>query len=139
MLANLEPLSIESYEKFCERMCFSEDILGTYVSNLWTVIENRHGSWWKLKSIGDQPVSIRSIEKINQLACSRSKYLLLGMRPGERLVFGHTHKSFISDDGMVANTGCWMCEPEKCGTQNTYLKIENGKMELKTFDEDSFP
>ncbi len=139
VLANMEPLSIESYEKFCERMCFSEDILGTYVSNLWTIIENRRGSWWRLKTIGDQPASSTSIEKINNLARSKSKYLLLGMHPGERLVFGHTHMPFISEDGMVANTGCWMCDPEKPNVQNTYLKIENGTMELKTFDEDSFP
>lgn len=139
VLANLEPLSIESYEKFCERMCFSEDVLGTYVSNLWTLFENRHGSWWKLKTIGDEPVNSKSVEKINRLACSRSKYVLLGMHPGERLVFGHTHMPFISDDNMVANTGCWMCDPVNSNLQNTYLKIDNGKMELKSFESDSFP
>lgn len=45
-------------------------------------------------------------------------------------MFGHTHKPFISEDGMVANTGYWVCDPEKSDVQNTYLKIENGAMEL---------
>lgn len=137
VLANLEPLSIEGYEKFCERMCFSEDILGTYVSNMWNRIENRRGSWWKIKDISDKPAGLASVEKVNGLACSRSKFMLLGMWPDERLVFGHTHMPFISNDGMVANTGAWMCEPEKSQCMNTYLKIENGQMELKTFSPDA--
>lgn len=139
VLVNLEPLSIESYEKFCERMCFSEDLLGTYVSNLWNRIENRRGSWWRIKMIEDKPGNVASVQKMNDLACSKSKYLLLGMRPGERLIFGHTHVPFISEDGTVANTGAWMCEPEKTNCPNTYVKIENGRMELKSFGAGSFP
>ena len=61
------------------------------------------------------------------------------MHPGEKLVFGHTHEAFVSDDGMVANTGSWFNEYNKCRHQNTYLKIDHGRMEVKTFDPSQFP
>lgn len=44
----------------------------------------------------------------------------------EVLVYGHTHKPFCKRD--VANTGSWVSDAEKT---NSYLIIDNGKMELK--------
>jgi len=44
----------------------------------------------------------------------------------EVLVYGHTHKPFCKKD--KANTGSWVSDAEKT---NSYLIIDNGKMELK--------
>lgn len=139
VLANMEPLSIENYERFCERMCFSEDVLGEYASNLWNWFENRKGSWWRVKVIRGGPRVREEVNRIKTLAMARGKYLLLGMHPGEKLVFGHTHVPFLSEDGTVANSGCWFNEYNSPNHKNTYIKIVDGQMEVKAFDEKSFP
>ncbi|HMK47723.1 MAG TPA: metallophosphoesterase [Methanocella sp.] len=139
VLANLEPVSIENYESFCDRMCFSEDVLGEYASNLWNWYENRKGAWWKVKVIKSGPQIREEVNRIEALAKSKGKYLLLGMHPGEKLVFGHTHDPFMCEDGMVANSGSWFNEFKNSNHQNTYVKIDRGKMEVKTFDENNFP
>lgn len=134
VLANLEPISIENYESFCDRMCFSEDVLGEYASNLWNWYENRKGAWWKMKVIKTGPQIREELNRIKTLAMAKGKYMLLGMHPGEKLVFGHTHDPFVSDDGMVANSGCWFNEFNRSSHRNTYIRIEGGKAEVKVYD-----
>ncbi|WP_424357629.1 metallophosphoesterase [Methanocella sp. MCL-LM] len=134
VMANLEPLSIENYEAFCDRMCFSEDVLGEYASNLWNWFENRKGSWWKMKVIKGGPHVKEEVNRIRELAMAKGKYMLLGMHPGEKLVFGHTHEPFVSDDGMVANTGSWFNEFNKARHQNTFITIEDGQAKVRVFD-----
>ena len=48
------------------------------------------------------------------------------LMPEEILVYGHTHKPFCKKD--KANTGSWVSDAAKT---NSYLIIDNGKMELK--------
>ncbi|OPY30318.1 MAG: UDP-2,3-diacylglucosamine hydrolase [Methanocella sp. PtaU1.Bin125] len=136
VLTTYEPLSVEAYEKFCERMCYSEDVLGEYASNLWNWIENRKGAWWRYRSIRTDSRNPTDENKIRGLALSKGKYLLLGMQRDEKLIFGHTHDPFLSPDNMVANTGSWfVCHGGNNGCLlNTYVKIVDGKMELKRFD-----
>lgn len=136
VLTTYEPLSVEAYEKFCERMCYSEDILGEYANNLWNWIENRKGSWWRYRAIRTDSRNRADEDRIRGLALSRGKYILLGMHPDEKLIFGHTHDPFVSPDNMVANTGSWFLEPgaNNGRPRNTYIKIVDGKLELKTFD-----
>lgn len=136
VLANYEPLSVEAYEKFCERMCYSEDILGEYASNLWNWIENRKGSWWRYRAIKTENRNPAEEDRIRRLALSGGKYVLLGIRPGEKLIFGHTHDPFVSPDNMVANTGSWISGPRgnPVSPMNTYIRVVEGKLELKAFD-----
>jgi UDP-2,3-diacylglucosamine pyrophosphatase LpxH len=140
VLANYEPLSIESYENFCERMCFSEDLIGEYASNFWNWFENRKIAWWKMKVINTSQQHQRlDLHRMRALAASKGRYFLLGMHPEEYLVYGHTHDPYVSADGMVANTGCWFDEQNGRRHRNTYVRIEDGKMEVKDFDEKNFP
>jgi len=44
-----------------------------------------------------------NMDKIYKLATSKAAYVLLGMKPDERLMFGHTHRPFINRAGTVAN------------------------------------
>lgn len=39
VLANLEPMSIEDYENFSEKMCFVENVIGGLASRLWSLVE----------------------------------------------------------------------------------------------------
>ncbi len=137
-LCNLEPLSIEDYERFSEQMCFNEDIMGGFASQLWDLLQN-HKLPWNLDMLKAPPQERVKIDRIYDLAISRGRYILLGMRPGEKLVYGHTHRPFISEDRMVANTGSWVDELSREKSQNRYIRIEGGRMSLRSFDVDPFP
>jgi len=132
-LAVFEPLTIEEYESLCISLCQrTGDFVGDILSILWETIhlsfkkgDKRHKT---ISSIVDVPESRRDMHKVEQLARSSVRNLFLGLSKNERLIFGHTHRPFIEDD--VANTGSWVSDSQ---VQNTYLKIENGKMELITY------
>jgi predicted phosphodiesterase len=58
------------------------------------------------------------------------KSLLLGMKPDKRLVFGHTHDPFITNDKTVVNAGSWVNELPKKEDQNSYVEITKEKLNL---------
>jgi UDP-2,3-diacylglucosamine pyrophosphatase LpxH len=49
---------------------------------------------------------------------------------GETLVFGHTHRPFVSNDQKVINSGCWVSDA-KIG--NTFVQIEGEEAKLCQF------
>jgi UDP-2,3-diacylglucosamine pyrophosphatase LpxH len=51
--------------------------------------------------------------------------------PGEKLVFGHTHRPFVSSDGRVANSGSWVTDAEY---HNTYVELDGQTMKLFSID-----
>jgi UDP-2,3-diacylglucosamine pyrophosphatase LpxH len=139
VLTSLEPMTVESYERWSERMCFSERITGNLAMWIWDFIENRNEVTEKAILMRKPPYERSSFDRVRDLATSEGVYLVLGMRPGEKLVYGHTHRPFLSEDGRVANTGSWVDEGPPDRPRNTYLTIENGKIELKVFGKDRFP
>jgi predicted phosphodiesterase len=64
-----------------------------------------------------------SLNKINLTACKEGK-------PGEVLIFGHTHVPFINKTENVANTGSWV---KDAATHNTYVELTGGKPRLFVF------
>ena len=46
---------------------------------------------------------------------------------GEKLVFGHTHRPFVSSDGRVANAGSWVTDAVY---HNTYVELDGETMSL---------
>jgi UDP-2,3-diacylglucosamine pyrophosphatase LpxH len=139
VLANLEPMTIETYEWLSERMCFTERVTGGILSELWDLIEERHQITARIEHIKKPPHERNELDKVRELALSKGVYVLLGMKPGEKLVYGHTHRPFIDEENTVANTGSWVDEGPPDRLRNTYLMIENGKMELRQFGVDPFP
>lgn len=133
-LAVFEPLTIEEYESLCISLCQrTGDFIGDILSVLWDTL---HLSFKKgdkrqrtIRSITEVPESRRDMHKVEQLARSSVRDLFLGLSRDSRLVFGHTHRPFVEDS--VANTGSWVADAKM---QNTYLEIEGGKMELKTYN-----
>ena len=141
VLANLEPMSIEDYEKFSEKMCFVENMIGGLASRLWSLVE-KESMEAQARKIRKSPNEREKIDKVYGIAVSEARYILLGMKPNEILVFGHTHRPFINKETTVANTGSWIDEVDELSrekSQNKYVKISDGRMELKTFDEKNFP
>jgi predicted phosphodiesterase len=119
-------------------MCFGGDVVGGVASNMWDIIQNL-GAKRKFTELNKAPHERKTIDNIRKFAESKGVYMLLGMKPDEKLVFGHTHKPFINDDRTVANTGSWVNEMANEQSQNTYVKVSSGQMELKRFDEKNFP
>jgi UDP-2,3-diacylglucosamine pyrophosphatase LpxH len=50
---------------------------------------------------------------------------------GEKLVFGHTHRPFVSSDGRVANSGSWVTD---AAVHNTYVELDGESMRLFNLD-----
>ena len=52
------------------------------------------------------------------------------LNDGERLVFGHTHRPFISDDKRIANAGSWVGDAQ---IHNTFVEIDDQQLSLWIF------
>lgn len=132
VLANLEPLKIESYEEFSENLCFAEDRTGWVLSKVWDTFEKISAVKDAIVMMQKNPQERTDIDKIYNFAISEAAYILLGKKPDEKFVFGHTHRPFITKNGNVVNTGSWVAElaPE---FQNSYVEISDGEMKLKFF------
>jgi len=58
----------------------------------------------------------------------------------EILIFGHTHRPFVSDDKRVINTGSWICEPQSNYVFNTFAELDGEQIRLMHFvDENTSP
>ena len=132
VMANLEPLTIESYEEVSEKMCFAEDRTGWFLSKVWDTFEKISAAKDAIVMMQKNPQERTDIDKIYNFAVSEAAYILIGKKPDEKFVFGHTHRPFITKNGNVVNTGSWVAElsPE---FQNSYVEISNGEMNLKFF------
>lgn len=48
----------------------------------------------------------------------------------EILIFGHTHRAFVSDNERIVNTGCWVSD---ASLTNTFVELDNGQVRLFEF------
>ncbi len=64
-----------------------------------------------------------SLNKINSTACN-------SVKPGEILVFGHTHFPFMNKAENVVNSGSWV---KDAAITNTYVELSGGKPRLFVF------
>jgi UDP-2,3-diacylglucosamine pyrophosphatase LpxH len=64
-----------------------------------------------------------SLGRINSTACQQVK-------PGEVLIFGHTHVPFVNRAENVANCGSWV---KDSNPHDTYVELTNGKPRLFIF------
>ncbi|MDP3012658.1 MAG: UDP-2,3-diacylglucosamine diphosphatase [Candidatus Subteraquimicrobiales bacterium] len=126
------PASLEMYEKFSNEMCYNQDFTGSFLSIIWDLKELFSKKRRFTNDMDKEPHKRKNIDEVYKLAVSSAKYLLLGMQPTENLVFGHTHRPFISKDKKVVNTGSWINEIKK-KYQNSFVEIDDGKMDLKFF------
>lgn len=134
VLSTLDPLTIELYEKFSHRMCFSEDVVGGIAGLLWDMYQNsRRRVNGVMEELKKNPQKRKKICKVYELAVSERRYPLLNIKPDEKLVFGHTHRPFINKDQTVVNTGSWVDELPAKEYQNSYVEISRGNIKLNFF------
>jgi UDP-2,3-diacylglucosamine pyrophosphatase LpxH len=134
VISSFEPLTIEDYEKICIFLCDrTGKLVGKKLSFLWDLFNNRlnirRRSLFKINSITKPPEERRkNIDNIkNMVESSAFRQFFFGIRDDEVLVFGHTHRPFISLEKNVVNTGSWLKYAEgNC----KYLKIKDDKIEL---------
>jgi len=127
------PGSIEMYEKFNNEMCYNKDTVGEFLSKIWGAIGFLTKKHRFMRTMTNGPLERENIDKLDEFATYSGKNFLLGMKPHENLIFGHTHRPFIKKDRKVANTGSWVDELPDKEKQNSYVEIKNGEMELKYF------
>lgn len=128
-------MTVEHYERFAEHMCFNTNLVDKLASILWNVIGNVSNIRMRVEMAISPPHMRRIVERVHNLATSKSVSLLVGMQLDETLVFGHTHKPFIFEDKVV-NSGSWVNEARDKKLQNSYVKIVDGKMELKYYNKE---
>lgn len=137
----LEPATVDQYEQFCGNMCYAEDVIGGFAGTLWDLKEGCEEIIEKTTKFLRTPPNERGkIENLYNLAISKGAYILLGMKPDEYLIYGHTHRPYISEQHRRANTGAWVQdETLSPASINTYVSITGGRMALRKFGRDPFP
>jgi UDP-2,3-diacylglucosamine pyrophosphatase LpxH len=158
VLLNLQPLTIDLYEELCKKICLGKysdsEILNILIelssssamassgqfsgikgtaSNLNEILRKKHDETSVLvKEIMKKPDK-RRISRIYEFANSYASFLI-GKKPDEKLVFGHTHEAFINKEKTFANVGSWTYDPlESQKPFNSFLESSEGNMELKFF------
>jgi|GEM_PF-296934 Uncharacterized protein conserved in bacteria len=53
------------------------------------------------------------------------------LQDGEILVFGHTHRPFVSEDRRLINVGSWVSEED---TPNTYAELDGANVKLMQYN-----
>jgi UDP-2,3-diacylglucosamine pyrophosphatase LpxH len=133
---SLEPVSVEAYEAFSARMCAVGDLGGAVTGRLYDLYARGLDLSGKREALQRPPQERATLDAAEILARSPARRLLLGMKAGDRLVYGHTHRPSVSDDGLTANPGAWVADGSESGT---YLRIEDDSVTLRRFGQDPFP
>ena len=128
-------------EHFMESLCHAmSDEKGDRDNHIWAALSRDKGDLQYFFSMLVNRRSIRrTTEKLQLDPQERLKETLGGVekkacatvRPGEVLIFGHTHRPFVNKAGNVANTGSWVTTAP---IHNTYVRLEGGKPRLFVFE-----
>jgi UDP-2,3-diacylglucosamine pyrophosphatase LpxH len=127
------PASLDMYEKFSKEMCYNKDKTGGFLSKIWDLKGIMGKKRRFVQDMNKAPYKRETINRVEEFSLTTGKYPLLGMKPDETLIFGHTHRPFIDQAKKVANTGSWVDELPIEDQQNSYIQIDEGKMELNFF------
>jgi UDP-2,3-diacylglucosamine pyrophosphatase LpxH len=142
VMTNMEHMmTVNQYEQLSEKLCFLTDKTGWLASTIWKATEILDQMKEQVKKVQSPPSERgEEMDSIRIFGHSAARNLLLGLKPDESLVFGHTHIPYVEElkSGIwVGNTGAWgqdVIDPAT-GKQssNSYMKIYDGKMELHFF------
>jgi UDP-2,3-diacylglucosamine pyrophosphatase LpxH len=142
VLAKFAFMTIEQYEKICQRLCDVRDTtIGKIESTIWSALHLRFTAKMftvvgsitrppedRMKGPHPSPEDrmkplVKPRNKIEELAMSQlARGMLIGGESNETIIFGHTHSPFISGDKMVANSGSWVTDND---FHDTYIQIDN--------------
>lgn len=69
-------------------------------------------------------------ERLKPYVGDVEKKAYTSVNEGEVLIFGHTHRPFVSDDMKLVNTGSWVSDAE---VHNTFVELEGKEIKLFQF------
>lgn len=124
-------------EHFMESLCHAmSDAKGERDNNIWAALGRDKGDIgyafaviFRRAQLQQQAALLlldpeeRLGEEMNRV----EKRAQASIKPGEVLIFGHTHRPFINKEENLANTGSWITNSP---VHNTYVRLENGKPRL---------
>ncbi|MGC1123213.1 MAG: UDP-2,3-diacylglucosamine diphosphatase [Candidatus Methanofastidiosia archaeon] len=141
--------SLESYQHFANILCLGDDNVGSTADGLWnlykmcfphfTPIKKEFGLERKFKKAMGLPaerLEERTLRKIKKEARKKREELEDQIRDCF-IVYGHTHRSFVSLKQKMANTGSWVDDTSAPHLKkDTYITIEeSGAVKLLTYPE----
>jgi len=134
------------HEWIMESLCkVMSDGTGNFESEAWATITK---DWSGLEYILTSPFKKRRIQdnvdhmmttpevRLQQTIQDVDKRAYDSVQPGEMLVYGHTHRPFISSDEKLVNIGSWVTDSK---IHNTYLEISDGKPKLVVYGGNEIP
>jgi len=125
---------------FMESLCHSmSDQKGDRDTNIWAALGRYESDLSRLFNVIDRGRKRRISEMLQLAPEERLIESLKGVekkanstvKPGEVLVFGHTHRPFVNKAENLANTGSWVTTAP---VHNTFVRLEGGKPQLFVFE-----
>ncbi len=99
--------------------------------NFWLyLLKNHKGSYKSYVKNLKRPPNKRDNFNITGVEERALKYLKEKIPSVERLIFGHTHRPFVSATMNLANSGSWVNDEQ---TYNTYLEIDGKDIHLMQY------
>ena len=124
---------------FMEALCRTmSDSAGSFESGVWATLTGGYGDLYYFFVARLQKGSIRKkLEDLQRKPKERAEILVMvekdackQVKPGEVLVFGHTHRPFINKNETVVNTGSWV---KDAPVHNTYARLDASGPKLFVF------
>jgi UDP-2,3-diacylglucosamine pyrophosphatase LpxH len=69
--------------------------------------------------------------RLEKILPTMEKAAYASLKPGERLIFGHTHRPFVSADERLANAGSWVTD---AAVHDTFVELDGDQVSLFVFD-----
>jgi len=152
VLCNPHYKSMKTYETFSEQLCLAGDDEGNAADAVYKGIQACRSVLDNLKRLPNNPKAalksmmeppeerIRNfnrhnvIEPVEKLAGAETRHYLLGIRPEQFLIYGHTHHPYKDIPNSVANTGSWgFVDPMDHKKKYSYIEITGDVPRLKKF------
>ncbi|MGC2427306.1 MAG: metallophosphoesterase [Nitrososphaeraceae archaeon] len=103
--------------------------LKDHISGLSDLINYHGGKEGYIKHLMTKPEA-----RLEPYLSDVEKKALSDVKSGERLVFGHTHKPFVSRDMRLVNSGSWVKDQETIYSNfNTFVDIDGNQVRLMQF------
>jgi len=118
---------VPSMEALCRTM---SDSVGNFESGVWATFTAGYSdlnyffvTLFQKRSIRKklETLQLKPEERFANKLDDVEKSACRNVKPGEVLVFGHTHRPFINKSETVVNTGCWVNDAP---VYNTYARLD---------------
>ena len=120
-------------EALCHNLSDTEGADRTEIYNAFTGLEAELEGLLRLHGGKDRYIDhlLKGPEsRLQDLLPSVERKAYSSLRQGEILVFGHTHRPFVSADGRLANAGSWVRD---AAVHDTFVELDGDQVKLFAF------